>query len=391
MLKRHRLFIGLWLIAGLAGCGGGGSSTGGGTLVSDTVRLQDNFPGLATLRSPLAMLAAPGDSAHWHIVEQAGRVLRIADGASTSQVVLDIRDRVEDGPNEAGLLGLAFHPQYASNGRAFASYTRDNGQLESVVSEFSRSADGVTLDPASERIILLVNQDRSNHNGGQIAFGPDQHLYIGLGDGGGSIGRAQDTSTLLGSLLRIDVNGSQPYDIPGGNLFSGNSLCAADHSSISPCPEIYAWGFRNPWRWSFDRQNGELWAGDVGEFSFEEINRVTSGGNYGWRAREGSSCFEFPACNDDNLIDPVHEYGRADGFSVTGGYVYRGSGLSEFSGQYIFGDYATGVVWALNRDSGSRTELIDSSLSISSFAEGSNGELYILDHRGGRVYALLSR
>jgi glucose/arabinose dehydrogenase len=343
------------------------------------------FPNL-TFSKPLALLQAPEDDSRWFVVEQSGRVLVFENksGVRRSSVFIDLRAKVDDGPNEAGLLGMAFHPRFQENRRVFLSYTGPGTPLLSYISEFTTSADNGSLTPSSERVIFTLRQPFGNHNGGNIAFGPDGYLYIGFGDGGSAgdpYGNAQNTNTLLGSLLRIDVDRKTPYAIPLDNPF-------ADGGGR---PEIYAWGLRNPWRWSFDRATGELWAADVGQDKWEEIDRIRRAGNYGWNVREASHCYQAAQCDTTGLVDPVAEYSHALGCSVTGGYVYRGRHLPKLQGTYVFGDYCSGRIWGLSVDDkrqATTRRLVSTSINISSFGEGNDGELYVLDHRGGGIYRL---
>jgi uncharacterized repeat protein (TIGR03806 family) len=349
------------------------------------------FPALS-LSNPVLALQAPGDDLRWFIVEQAGSV-RVFDNLATvavSSPFLDISSRVSSG-GETGLLGMAFDPAFASNGRVFLHYTRVSGQLQSVLAAFTSPDRGATLDPASEQILLTVDQPFSNHNGGHLAFAPDGMLYMSLGDGGSSgdpLNNAQNTRNLLGKILRLDVSTGTDYTIPAGNRFAGNTRCTTG-AGTADCPEIFAFGLRNPWRFSFDSATGALWAGDVGQGNWEEIDRILNGGNYGWRIREGQHCFN-PAsgcptlAGGDSLIEPQVEYGRNLGASVTGGYVYRGSGITALRGRYVFGDFVSGRVFAYTPDTGvPPDQLLDSSLSISSFAEDHDGELYVVDYGGG--------
>jgi hypothetical protein len=307
------------------------------------------------------MKQAPNDASRWFVVEQGGRIRAFENdaAASTTDDFIDLGSRVNfDG--EGGLLGMAFHPDFATNGRVFLNFTvLTGGRVRSVTAEFTSSDGGQTLDPASERDLLTVVKPEANHNGGNLEFGPDGFLYVGLGDGGGSGDpgdHAQDPHVLLGKMLRIDVDsrpGGAPYGIPAGaegNPFEGNALCNADGTGAQNCPEIYALGFRNPWRWSFDRQGGELWVADVGQADWEEIDRVELGKNYGWNTREGAHCFE-PAtgCSSAGLTDPVAEYGHDIGFSIIGGYVYRGGQATDKAGRYVFGDLG-GMIASLAPD-----------------------------------------
>jgi uncharacterized repeat protein (TIGR03806 family) len=265
--------------------------------------------------------------------------------------------------------------------------------MVSVVARFTANPGGLTLDPGTRADIIRANQPFTNHNGGQIAFGPDGYLYFGLGDGGsgGDPGNhGQDTTDFLGDMLRIDVNGTAPYTIPSSNPFftTPDAKCPADHTGTANCPEIYASGLRNPWRWSFDRATGDLWLGDVGQGAREEIDRIQSGGNYGWNCREGLIAYTNPgpSCGTAaGLTNPVHDYDRNLGASVTGGYVYRGSALPALVGRYVFGDFITGRIWRLN-DNGSggftAEQLLDTNHSISSFGEDNAGELYVVNYGG---------
>lgn len=361
------------------------------------VTTAEAFPALPRFNQPVALLQAPGEASRWFVVERTG-VVRVFDndpGAATTAVFVDISGQVDSGPGEAGLLGMAFHPRFRTNGQVFLSYTRPG--LVSTISRFTSRDGGRTLDAASEETILTVAQDFGNHNGGNIAFGPDGYLFAGFGDGGSAgdpLGRAQDTTSLLGAMLRLDVDGAAPYGIPPTNPFAGNPLCNSGFgaSRTSACAEIYAWGFRNPWRWSFDRVTGDLWVGDVGQGNWEEVDLVQSGGNYGWRIREGAHCFDPSiGCSIAGLIDPVAEYDHTQGNSITGGYLYRGQAIPGLVGSYVYGDFGSGRVWGLFDDGrGGREprELLATGFGISSFGEGLDGELYIVDFFGGRIHVM---
>jgi uncharacterized repeat protein (TIGR03806 family) len=345
--------------------------------VASSIQLANPFPGLPVLNTPLAMYMAPGDTSYWYVVQQTGQVIRFVNTAGVNSIstFIDIRDRVVSG-GERGLLGMAFHPDYANNGYVYLSYTNNDAGLVSRISRFNLDGTGQALDPASEQIILTLSQPYSNHNGGQITFGPDGYLYIGLGDGGQSE-NGQNINTLLGSILRIDV----------GNGASGSYTIPADNPFIISAgePEIFAYGLRNPWRWSFDRVTGDLWVGDVGEQNYEEINIVINGGNFGWVIMEGSYCYYAASCNQTGLILPVAEYDHTQGIAVTGGYVYRGSAIAFLYGQYLYGDYGSGKIWALQQTGPGQytsTELLDTSLNIASFAEDHDGELYVINLNG---------
>jgi uncharacterized repeat protein (TIGR03806 family) len=342
---------------------------------------------------PVALLQAPGDNARWFVVEQGGAVRQFSGThPATASTFIDITSRVQSG-GERGLLGMAFHPNFPTDNRVFLSYTTGT-PLVSHISVFSSSDGGATLDPASESVLLTVNQPEDNHNGGNIAFGPDGYLYIGFGDGGGGgdqhgdIGNGQRLTTMLGKLLRIDVDGAAPYAIPPTNPFASNAVCPAGGRTTGECPEIYAYGFRNPWRWSFDRSNGDLWVSDVGQNRWEEVDQVRLGGNYGWRCREGAHDFDTgtPGCSAATTTDPVAEYDHTLGNSITGGYVYRGAQNTSLVGRYLFADFDSGRIWAWIAENATQprapTQLLDSELNVSSFGQGNDGELYVVNYNG---------
>ncbi len=359
------------------------------------VRLAAPFPLLPELNRPVAMLMAPGDDSNWYLVQQPGRVVRFDNSSQASRVTafVDISERVAGGGvggDERGLLGMAFHPGYSRNGYLYLSYTGRHKQkgLVSRISRFHLKPGAGVVDPASERILLSVAQPYSNHNGGQIAFGPEGYLYFGLGDGGAGgdpHGHGQNTRTLLGAMLRIDVGdgGSGQYTIPADNPFA-----AGDGRG-----EIFAWGLRNPWRWSFDRKSGDLWVGDVGQNRYEEINQLVKGGNYGWNRMEGDHCFE-PAsdCRTKDLKMPLEAYGRNEGIAVTGGYVYRGRRITALWGKYLYADYGSGRIWQLSASDEAgyvNSELFKTDLNISSFAEAHDGELFVLG-LGGEICKIVN-
>lgn len=362
-----------------------------------TLSVQRVFPNLS-FTQPVAMLQAPGDAARWFVVEQNGfvRVFENTAAVTSAGVFIDIDARVNSTCGECGLLGMAFHPTFPTDPRVYLSYTA--GNLQSRVSEFRTFDAGLTLDPGSERVLITVDQPQTNHNGGGIAFGPDGFLYVGLGDGGGSndqhgtIGNAQLLTTLLGKMLRIDiaVTTAPFYRIPTDNPFPANPLCNLNGTGTQNCPEIFAWGFRNPWRWSFDRQSGQLWVGDVGQSAMEEVSRVAIGGNYGWRCFEGTRNTGFDCGTLPNPLPPVAEYGRSVGTTVTGGYVYRGTASPALAGRYVFGDFGSGRIWHIAADAAptqTMTTGFDSSLNISSFGEGNDGEIYAI-HYGGTLHRI---
>ena len=401
-MTRHATSRYLPLFAALlSGCGGG--SSGGSQMpppppppAEVTIALERVFADLPAFDQPLAMMQAPGDDSRWYVVERTGRVHVFDNDAnvSTASVVIDLSGFVDSGPQEAGLLGMAFHPDFQANGIVYLSFTRPG--LVSYVSAFTSGDGGATLDPASEQVILSMAQPFSNHNGGNIVFGPDGMLYIGFGDGGSSNDpddHAQNTSDLLGDMLRLDVDGGSPYAIPADNPFAANPVCTQGFGQ-APCPEIHAFGLRNPWRWSFDADTGDLWVGDVGQNAWEEIDVVTAGGNYGWRIREGAHCNTAisATCDPAGLIDPVAEYDHSLGSAVTGGYVYRGQMFPDLEGVYFYADFGSGRVWGLFDDGAGgfeARELLDTGLSISSFAQSNDLEVYALDFGSGEIYQLV--
>ncbi|HSD69167.1 MAG TPA: PQQ-dependent sugar dehydrogenase, partial [Woeseiaceae bacterium] len=285
---------------------------------------------------PLAMMQLPNNDTRWFVVQRGGVIYTFPNDPNVTPadvtVFANLSTIVNSAPGEAGLLGLSFHPNVSVNGAVYVSYTSPSGGLQSRVSRFqSLGGNPPTLNIMSEDVLLTLQQPFNNHNGGNMAFGPDGFLYVGFGDGGsaGDPGNnAQDTSNLFGTIIRINVDVGNPYPIPGGatgNPFFGSPQCETGINPPGvPCPEIFAWGLRNPWRWSFDSLNGDLWVGDVGQGNWEEIDRVELGMNYGWREREGAHCFNPASGCSTNFEDPITEYSHALGGSVTGGYVYRG-------------------------------------------------------------------
>lgn len=347
------------------------------------------FPRL-TFKRPVDLQHAGDNSNRIFVVEQEGVISVFPnDGnASSKTTFLDIKGKVDDAGNEEGLLGLAFHPDFKTNGYFYVNYTASNPN-RTVISRFKVSSNANQADASSEQVILTFEQPYSNHNGGQVSFGPDGYLYIAVGDGGSGgdpHDNGQNRSTLLGSILRIDVNKQESgknYGIPADNPFAGNSNGYRG--------EIYAYGLRNPWRFSFDAANGRLWTGDVGQNAYEEIDVVEKGGNYGWNVMEGNHCFEpRDGCNRTGLKLPIHEYGRDEGISVTGGFVYRGPTVKSLEGKYIYADYATRRIWAIEHSDLSKpvnTLLLEADYNISSFGVDQNNELYLCGF-DGKIYRM---
>lgn len=371
------------------------------------LELKIAFPRLRFDR-PITAISAPGEDSRLYLVEQKGRILRLPQDRETAdiEVFLDISDRKTYVENEEGLLGFAFHPQYESNGKIYIYYTQHHPR-RSVLSELRRSFTEPSIDIHTERVLMEIPQPYGNHNSGSLSFGPDGHLYIGLGDGGSANDphdNGQNLRSLLGKILRIDVNSkseNRPYAIPRDNPFvnSGSGIRA----------EIWAFGFRNPWGMSFDPATGALWMADVGQNKWEEINIVVRGGNYGWNTYEGFHLFKEPASKAVNTIFPVMEYPHSPqydsqatfphspGLSITGGFVYRGKRLTDFDGVYFYGDFATGTLWGLRLEHGKVTHLgsvnempsnAKPRRSISGFGIDSDGEIYVLSF-DGRIYTLM--
>jgi len=337
------------------------------------------------LSSPVFVVHAGDGSNRLFIVEQGGTLRVLQSGASSATVFLDIRTRVLAG-GERGLLGLAFHPHYAGNGRFFVYYTRA-GDGAIVVAEYRVSAGNRDVADATERVLLTIAHPNTNHNGGMLAFGPDGYLYIGVGDGGSANdppNNAQNPNVLLGKILRIDVDTPDPgagtlYSSPASNPFVGGA--GAD--------EIFAYGWRNPWRFSFDRGTGAQWVADVGQGAREEVDTpIVAGGNYGWRIYEGSICSGNDPCNPANYLFPIFDYDHTGGrCSITGGYVYRGAQNALPAGTYVYGDYCSGEIFGWN--GASQSLLADTALNVSSFGEDEQGEIYVVD-LGGSVSRIAS-
>ena len=346
-------------------------------------------PRVGGLVQPVQVTHAGDGSGTLYVVEQGGRIRTLRDGAVGAVPFLDIESRVIAG-GEQGLLGVAFPPGYATTGIFYVNYTRaEDGAT--VIARYHVTQDPDVADPSSEEILLVIDQPFANHNGGQVGFGPDGYLYIGTGDGGSGgdpLGNAQDPSSLLGKILRIDVeSGAATYTVPPGNPFAGQAGFLG---------EIWAMGLRNPWRFSFDRGTGDLYIGDVGQGSFEEVDfqpaSSAGGENYGWNIFEGNSCFSGTTCNPSGFVLPVAVYDHSGGnCAITGGTVYRGAAYPAMQGIYFFGDFCSGEIFGLARD-GSAWDtalLLDTPAQISSFGEDEAGNLYATDHTGGTVYEIV--
>ncbi|MBW3629562.1 MAG: PQQ-dependent sugar dehydrogenase [Gemmatimonadetes bacterium] len=352
----------------------------GAEVQTGTIRLEE----VAQVSSPVFLTSPPGD-ARLFVLEQAGRIRVVEDGQLLATPFLDISSKVGSG-GERGLLGLAFHPAYASNGYFFVNYTDRNGDTR--IERYRASADRNRADPGSVKRLLSIDQPYANHNGGMLEFGADGMLYIGMGDGGSGgdpLGNGQKLSTLLGKLLRIDVDRGDPYGIPAGNPFVGRAGARG---------EIWAYGLRNPWRFAFDHAGGNLYVADVGQNALEEITVVASasgGVNYGWNRMEGARCFRAESCDRGGLQIPQVDYPRSDGCSVTGGYVYRGRRIPNLVGHYFYADYCRPGLRSFHSSpavTDQRLWDLPQATQVSSFGQDSEGELYVLSH-GGRVFKIV--
>lgn len=350
-----------------------------------TVHLEQVATGLSM---PLLVLSAPGDTSRLFVVEKGGAVRVIKHGTLLPTPFIDLSGRVTTGM-EQGLLGMAFHP---SDGRVVLSFTipGPTGAGRSRIATFTTGADPDVLDPASEQTVLELDQPYANHNGGNVVFGPDGYLYAGYGDGGSAgdpQGHGQDRNDLLGSLLRLDLDHGVPYTIPASNPFVGQPNMRG---------ELWNWGVRNPWRFSFDRANGNLYIADVGQDAWEEVDvqpaASTGGENYGWRIMEGDHCYGGGSCSTSGLVLPKIEYGHGDGCSITGGFVYRGQAIPDLAGTYFYSDYCSGWVRSFVYAGGQATDprswpTLETHGQVTSFGEDAVGELYVV-LAGGTIYRI---
>ena len=365
---------------------------------STTVGVQRVFPGITfkdpvtrVTQNPIGMLQAPRDASRWFVLGRFG-VVRVFDNnpaAAAYSTFIDLTTRVDSTCQECGLLGMAFHPDFPATPRVYLVYasTQHTGVgPDTHLSEFTSPDGGLTLDPGSERIILTITKANVHHHGGHIAFGPDGFLYFGAGDGNDArIDHAQRLNDLNGKMIRIDIRGTTGtalYRIPRDNPFAASTeFCNVNGVGSQNCPEIYAWGFRNPWSWSFDRQTGELWVGDVGNAAIEEVDRVVRGGNYGWRCFEGTQQSNLSCTTPVNPLPPVAQYTHDFGQAVTGGYVYRGTAVPGLVGRYLFADFSSGRIWDIPNSTQPTltvTDGLETGLRISAFAEDPDGEVYVV-------------
>jgi glucose/arabinose dehydrogenase len=369
----------------LNGCGATKSTTTAPPAGPPPTKTLALTPVVSGLTSPVGLETANDGTGRLFVVEQPGMILVIKNGAALPTPFLDITPKVNFDGAEQGLLGLTFHPNYPTNPHFYLNYDRLIGaQIQTVIAEYAVSAANPDqADPTSERILLTVNQPFTNHKAGQMAFGADGFLYFGLGDGGSAgdpLGNGQNLQTLLGKMLRIDVDhtgtAGQPYAIPSDNPFVGGG----------GLPEIFAFGFRNPWRFSFDRPTGRVFVADVGQARFEEIDILQKGGNFGWNIMEGLHCFNpMTGCKMTGLILPIFEYDHTQGIAVIGGFVYHGTAIPQLAGTYLFSDFGSGTLWNLTEGppgTWTRSTLLSTGRSISSLGQDSAGELYMVDLSG---------
>jgi len=358
---------------------------------AQSYQLKDAFPLLAPFTRGLDLQYVPDGSNRFVVVQQLGLVYLFQNNSlvSTPKVFLDLTNRVSQSGGELGFLGLAFHPNFSENGYIYVNFTSGAGtpsdSAKSFISRFQ--ATGINKDTilrSSEKVLLTFTQPYSNHNGGWIGFGPDGYLYTSFGDGGSGgdpQNRAQNKNQLFGKILRLDINTGDPYSIPATNPFA----------SGGGRPEVYAYGLRNAWRCSFDPVTGRMWAGDVGQGTWEEIDTIINGGNYGWHVKEGYSCFgSSSGCDSTGFQSPLWVYSHTNGnLSVTGGYVYAGADVPSLKGKYIYADYGSGRIWALTYEGqnlATNELLVDMPTAISSFGIDQNRELYVLTYNATRIY-----
>ncbi len=335
---------------------------------------------------PVFLTNAGDGSGRIFVVGKRGTIQILKDGEPAKKPFLDMANMVNSGANERGLLGLAFHPDYKINGLFFVYYTGDKGQL--TIARYTVSTnDADAADPVSVKILLTVKHPRGNHNGGMLAFGPDGYLYIGMGDGGGAGDpdlNGQNPKTLLGKLLRIDVHKGDPYAIPPDNPFADGTQGAK---------EVWAYGLRNPWRFSFDRATGDLYIADVGQDRYEEVDYLPAGSpggtNFGWNVLEGNHCYASQSCDKSKFTLPVIEYTHTFGCSITGGYVYRGNAFPGLQGHYFFSDFCRGHLWVTQKPASGgwqMTTALASGKNVSSFGEDEAGALYFLSYYTGELF-----
>jgi glucose/arabinose dehydrogenase len=385
MMRRWRSIGGVALLSFAAACSGGGSGGGGGFVTVPALDFDPAFGG-RSFDNPVKLVQHPTDDDRWYVVEQGGLVKTfLASNSNAATVAADV-DALENlgSANEQGLLGMAFDPEFDSSGEVYFTYT-DEAADDSVLERWESSDDGLTFDPVE--VVLAIPHPRDNHNGGDIVFGSDGFLYYSMGDGGGGDDpddNGQNPQALLGKILRIDVNSPPPagedYAIPPTNPFAANPHCDAGSGTL-PCPEIFALGFRNPWRMNFDPGTGNLYVGDVGQGQQEEIDVVVLGGNYGWDCLEGEVAHPTAAtCNFPIFTAPEAVHGRSEARAITGGAVYRGAAIPGLQGFYVYGDFLTGRFFAFDTrvPNAPVQNLSVPAAMVSAFGQGRDGEIYVV-------------
>ncbi len=373
------------------------SATASAACEKFTADIENAFPNLPPLRAPITLKHPQKDSSFWMVVLRDGEILSFDNDpkAKSYTPMLDIKSKV-DVRLEMGMTGAAFHPNFPKDKRIFVVYNNSQKKGQSTLSSFEVDPKTRVADLKSETVILTLDQLAQHHNGGDVAFGPDNMLYVSFGDGGYDMGTPQNLNNLYGSIIRIDIDKS-PYGIPKDNPFNtGQSLCSSG-TGKEKCPEIYAYGLRNPWRFSFDQKTKELWVADVGEESFEEVNRIQKGGNYGWPVMEGSKCSENKPCNKSKFSMPVSGYDYEGPQSIVGGYVYRGKLSPALEGKYIFGDTFSSEYYAVDAkatEGSSYMELFNGRRKVASLAQGGDGEVYLVNFEadyGDVIYRIAAK
>lgn len=387
------------LFAFVVACGSGGGppepTPTVGKPTATTIPVADSFTAklvLGGFTRPTMVTNAGDGSNRLFVLEKPGRIRVIKAGLLLAEPFLDISSLVKSNSSEQGLLGLAFHPDFEKNGRFFVAYSAQNA--DNTVAEYRVATPGADVASTSTgKVLLAVPDQYANHNGGMLAFGPDGFLYISMGDGGSGgdpNGNGQNLNSLLGKLLRVDVNSGSPYGIPATNPFVPRSDARN---------EVWAYGLRNPWRFTFDRETGDLWIGDVGQNKYEEVDfqgaDSKGGENYGWNTMEGNHCYKPESgCSEQGLVKPVFEYDHGQGCSVTGGYVYRGKAIPSLVGRYLFADYCQTTLWATTKDAGgtfTTNKIGKVPEGVSSFGEDEAGEVYLSIDGEGAIYRLVPK
>lgn len=350
------------------------------------ITYENAFPKLPPMSAATAMVQTPKDDSFWVLALREGEVVTFKNSETANaqdvKTMLNISSKV-DVRAEMGMTGVALHPDYPSDNRLFVVYNNSRKNGQSTLASYKVDTKTRKADPASEEVLLTLDQEAQHHNGGHIGFDKNNYLYVTFGDGGFNMGDSQNLKNLYGSILRIDVSTS-PYKIPQDNPFNQKQALCKSGKGSKNCPEIYAYGFRNPWRFSFDKKTGDLWVTDVGEESYEEINLVKAGKNYGWPHMEGPDCFDNKPCDKTKFVPPFSGYDYEGQQSIVGGYVYRGNSSPAMQGHYIFGDSFESTYYSVNTSSDGKKiqKQFNSGRKIVTLAEGNDGEIYIVNFEG---------